>query len=55
MWNDDEEEVFESDKFDECFMCVNRFCERTCGDCDVGENFEEVDPDNLQDMMKNEY
>jgi hypothetical protein len=54
MWQDDEE-VFESDKFDECYMCVNRFRERTCNGCDAGEEFEEEDPDNLEELMKNEY
>ncbi len=43
----DEDDIFESDKFDECYMCKFRFCEATCDDCDYGEEFEQDDPDEV--------
>lgn len=46
--DEDEEDRFESSKFDECWRCKNRFnyqiCER---ECDMGESFEEEDPDEV--------
>jgi hypothetical protein len=47
MFEDDDEDRFESDKFDECWSCKHRFCEWVCDDCGVGENFEEDDPDEV--------
>lgn len=44
---DEENEEFESDKFDECWTCKNRFCVKTCDDCGYGENFEEEDHDEV--------
>jgi len=44
---DEEEEIFESDKFDECWQCRHRFEESICNDCDYGESFEEEDPDEV--------
>lgn len=49
---EDEEEIFESDKFDECWSCKFRFCEATCDDCDYGENFEAEDPDEVDKEFK---
>lgn len=44
----DDEEPWECDKFDECFRCKNRFTFKICEyDCDVGESFEEIDPDEV--------
>jgi hypothetical protein len=37
------EDEFECDKFDECGGCKNRFKERICNSCGVGEDFEEED------------
>lgn len=45
--DDDSEEIWESDKFDECWSCKNRFCELICNSCDYGESFEEDDPDEV--------
>lgn len=50
MYNEDGD--FESDKFDECYMCINRFKERICDDCGSGEYFEEQAPDDLEDLFK---
>lgn len=44
---EDDEDIWESDKFDECWSCKHRFCLKTCLDCDYGENFEENDPDEV--------
>jgi hypothetical protein len=45
--DEDEEECFQCDKFEDCGLCKNRFDEPTCDDCDVGENFEEEDYDEV--------
>lgn len=47
MYDDDDEEFWECDKFDECGLCRNRFDESICDDCDYGENFEDNDPDEV--------
>lgn len=47
MYDDEEEELFECDKFDECGGCKNRFTEFVCMNCDVGEYFEEEDYDEV--------
>jgi hypothetical protein len=41
------EQEFESDKFDDCIECKNRFCELTCETCDYGESFE---PDDMEEV-----
>lgn len=50
--DDDEEEVFICDKFDDCRFCRNRFEEDICDDCDVGENFEEEDYDEVDKYFR---
>lgn len=48
MFEDDDEDLWESEKFDECYKCKNRFNFNICEyDCDVGESFEEEDDDGL--------
>lgn len=49
---DEEDEKFESDKFDECWSCKFRFCEATCYDCDYGEEFEPEDFDEVDKDFK---
>lgn len=44
---DDEEEIFESNKFDDCSSCKNRFKFHICMDCRYGEDFEEEDLDEV--------
>jgi predicted nucleic-acid-binding Zn-ribbon protein len=51
MYEDDDEDedgdIFESTKFDECWSCKHRFCLATCNDCDYGENYEAEDMDEV--------
>jgi hypothetical protein len=47
MYEEDEKEVFESDKFDECWTCKHRFEEDVCSGCRYGEEFEEEDYDEV--------
>jgi hypothetical protein len=51
---DDDEflEVLEHWNFDECDRCVNRFKPNTCADCGVGEHFEEVDQEGVDDVFR---
>lgn len=49
---DEEDDIFECDKFEDCGMCKNRFEEDMCEDCDVGENFEEEDYDEVDKYFK---
>jgi hypothetical protein len=49
---DDEDEIFECSKFDDCGLCKNRFKARICNDCDVGEHFEEEDYDEVDKYFK---
>lgn len=42
-----DDEIFESDKFDDCETCKNRFTMKICIDCDYGESFEEEDIDEV--------
>lgn len=44
---DEDEDKFECDKFNDCRFCKNRFFEKTCEDCDYGEEFEEEDIDEV--------
>lgn len=39
--NSDDDEEFVSDKYDECFRCLNRFDISICEECELGEYFEE--------------
>jgi hypothetical protein len=55
MNEDDDDEIFECDKFDECGLCRNRFTLETCEDCDVGEFFEEEDYDEVDKHFKGRY
>lgn len=38
-------------KFDECDVCVHAGKVRKCAGCDVGEFFEEVEPDGVDDLI----
>jgi len=48
---DDDDEIFESDKFDDCAACKHRFCEWICKRCDMGEEFEEEDLEELDELF----
>lgn len=47
MINNRDDDLFECDKFEDCNACRNRFLEEVCDDCDVGEEFEEEDLDEV--------
>lgn len=47
MFEDDDEDIFVSVKFDDCRECRNRFAETICNGCEMGEEFEEEDYDEL--------
>ncbi len=46
-YDDYDDDIEACDKFDDCAECKNRFCPMTCNDCDVGENFE---PDDMEEV-----
>jgi hypothetical protein len=48
----DEDDNFECDKFEDCRLCRNRFKEMICSDCDVGEEFEEEDQDEVDKFFR---
>jgi hypothetical protein len=48
----EDDDTFECDKFDDCRFCRHRFAEIICEDCDVGENFEEEDYDEVDKYFK---
>jgi hypothetical protein len=45
--DEDDNEIFESDKFDDCKDCRNRFRMNICNGCGFGEDFEEEDYDEV--------
>lgn len=47
MFDEEDEDAFVSNKFEDCRECRNRFSEIVCNGCDVGEEFEEEDYDEL--------
>lgn len=44
---DEDEDIFECSKFDECGSCKHRYIETTCDDCGYGEEFELEDYDEV--------
>lgn len=50
-----DEEFFECEKFDECYLCKHRFKEKICEDCNAGEEFEEEDYDEVDKYFNGRY
>jgi hypothetical protein len=50
-----DEEFFESDKFEDCAECKHRFCEITCFDCGLGEEFEPEDMEEVDAHFGGRY
>jgi hypothetical protein len=48
---DDEPEILDHWKFDDCSTCLNRLKVRTCRACDSGEFFEEAEPAGLDTLF----
>lgn len=47
-----EDDLFECDKFEDCAACKNKYKETVCDSCDFGEEFEEQDLDEVDKYFK---
>lgn len=48
---DDDEDELEF-KFEDCRFCKFRNKPRVCADCEVGENFEEDEPEGIDSLIR---
>ena len=55
MYDEDDDDKFECDKFEDCSTCRNRFREKVCVTCYAGEEFEEEDIDEVDKYFQGRF